>query len=162
MNYHLSKSLKKIYDTQRWRSKTNPKVKEQTPLRHAPCTVAGLPWARVAPPLGRWLFDSGRWASMLNFGGSFLARQSFASATPFAVESTACRPLLLPASGQPRPQTLPVVAFVRQASLCCLLAGQAPFAPAGVDVWAHSSACGDCFRSDAHPRLRLRAIFWGG
>ena len=54
----------------------------------------------------------GRWASKLNSGGSFFARQSFASATPFVVKSTACRSLLLPASGQPRPQTLPLRSFL--------------------------------------------------
>ena len=73
-------------------------------------------------------FEGGRWASKLNSPGSFLARESFASATPFAVQSTACCPLLLPASGQPRPQTLPV-SFVPHST-----PGQARIAAAGVCV----------------------------
>ena len=121
-------------------------VKEQTPLRHAPCTVASFlkHVSRLRSCVGRSATVAGPRCSTLAAllactpcGRPPFARQSFASATPFVVKSTACRSLLLPASGQPRPQTLPV-SFVPHST-----PGQARYAPAGVGVWRHSCACGD-------------------
>ena len=73
------------------------------PLRHACClcwqscslSLSGKkPAAAPVPPLVRRWVRGGRWASKLSSGGSFLARQSFASATPFVMKSSGRRVLL--------------------------------------------------------------------
>ena len=117
--------------------KTDPKVfRRVRPLRHASCMVASSLRHVSCLRSGAGCSWGGRWASMLNSGGSFFARQSFASATPFVVLAAVVASSFAASC----------LASAGRSFLCSLRRGWAcgaTLAPAALK------------KEDAHPRLSL-------